>query len=358
MSIRYRDCKKEREKVMVISKKTKLVLIMILTVLGVYIGFRFVLPLFTPFVVAYFISWILLPIVRFLNQKLKFPKMTASILSLIFTGGIFIWVFGYLMNLLFSQIITLLKNMPIYLAILADKVDMFCVGFDKFLGTPSGTARGVVDNQIDHVLVIMKTRVIPGMTARSLQLAIGIVGLVGIFLFIIVSILLLLKDNEAYKESFRKSPLYQEIHLITGKLSETGIAYFKTQMILMCLISGVCFAGLMLTGNKYALLIGIGIGLFDAFPILGSGLILVPWSIISFINQDIYTAAVLLTLYFICQILRQFLEPKLLGNRIGIKPVYTLMSIYAGLKVFGVAGFFLGPLAMIIIVTIVKQYSM
>ncbi len=342
---------------MLLTKKTKLLSIICVAVVGVYIGFRFLLPLFTPFIFAYFIAWILFPVVKFLSGKLRFPRMVSSIMSLALVGGILTFIFSYLSKLLFSQIVTLLKNMPIYLNILASKVDTFCKSFDKLFGIESGTMREVVDNQIDNVIIIVRTRVIPSVTAKSLHLAIGIIGLTGILLIIIVSCLLLLKDEEKYKESFKSNCFYPDIHLITGKLSETGIAYLKTQTILMCIISLICFLGLMLIGNKYALLIGIGIGIFDAFPILGSGLILVPWSIISFVNQDIYSAAVLLTLYLICQIVRQFLEPKLLGNRIGIKPVFTLMSIYAGLQLFGFTGFFLGPLGMIIIVTIVKEAS-
>jgi len=340
---------------MLANKKIKLAGILIVVILGVYLGFRFILPLFTPFVIAYFISWILLPIVRFLSEKLKFSKIIASILSLLFVGGILFWGLGYLGNVFVNQIVTLLKNMPIYLAILADKLDKFCNGCDKLFDIELGTARALLDTQFDYVLVVMRTKVLPGITAYSLQLAISIAGAVGVVLIVIVSTLLLLKDSDKYKDSFKKMYLYPEIHLITGKLSETGIAYLKTQAILMLCISGICSLGLMLLGNKYALLIGIGIGIFDAFPILGSGLILVRWSIITLVGGDIYGAAILLTLYFICQIMRQFLEPKLLGNRIGIKPVYTLMAVYVGFKLFGFAGFFLGPLSMVVMVTIIRE---
>jgi predicted PurR-regulated permease PerM len=136
-----------------------------------------------------------------------------------------------------------------------------------------------------------------------------------------------------------------------------GIAYLRTQAIMMTFIAVLCCVGLLLIGNKYALIIGIGIGIFDAFPILGSGLILVPWGIAELFNRNLYSAAVLLTLYLGCQLTRQFLEPRLLGNRIGIKPVYTLMAMYIGVKVFGFPGFLLGPLGLVIITTIVKEYK-
>jgi sporulation integral membrane protein YtvI len=337
------------------NKKMKFICILCITTLGVFLGFKFIIPLFGPFLVAYFFAWILSPLVRFLFEKIKMPKLTAAILSLTFVGGAIVWGIGYIGNILINQILVLLRNLPIYLNMLIGKVDSFCKGCDKLLGIQIGTMRGVLDDNMDSVLIVVKTRIIPTLTTRSLYLAIGIVEMVGIILVVIVTILLILKDNEKYKVSFKKLTLYDEIHIVTGRLSETGIAYLKTQAILMALIAVICSCGLLLTKNKYALLIGIGIGIFDAFPILGSGLILIPWGIISLFNQDIYTAAILFTLYLLCQLIRQFLEPKLLGNRIGIQPVYTLMSMYVGFSLFGFIGFFLGPIGLIIIITIMNE---
>jgi len=86
-------------------------------------------------------------------------------------------------------------------------------------------------------------------------------------------------------------------------------------------------------------------------------MILIPWSIITLINGNIYAAAVLITTYLICQIIREVLEPKLIGSRIGIKPLYTLISMYIGLKLFGVAGFILGPIGLIIIITVIRMQN-
>lgn len=337
------------------NNKVKLLCILCITTLGVFLGFKFIVPLFAPFLFAYFFAWILSPLVRFLYEKIKMPKLTSAILSLIFVGGFLVWGIGYLGNILICQLIVLLKNLPVYLNIFGSKVDSFCGAGDKLLGITSGTMKGVFDDNMANVLIVVKTKLMPSLTTRSLYLAIGIVEIVGIILVVIVTILLILKDNDKYKDSFKGLTFYDEIHIVTSKLSVTGIAYLKTQSILMALIAVICTCGLLLTKNKYALLIGIGIGVFDAFPILGSGLILVPWGIISLINRDIYTAAILLTLYLICQLIRQFLEPKLLGNRIGIQPVYTLMSMYIGFRLFGFVGFLLGPIGLIIIITIMKE---
>lgn len=338
-----------------LDKKTKLVCVMVITVIGVYFGFEYILPLFVPFLVAYFIAWVLRPIVGFLNHKLRMPRLIAGILSLGLLGTGAVWLMIYLLTILVEQIVYFLKNIPIYLAVISEKMDSLCDGCDGFLGVQLGSARGLMDTNMDNLLNTVKTVLIPKLTLKSFDYAINVVEVLGVLLIILVSIVLLIKDEAEYNKSFQSMVFYKDIHLVTSKLSQTGIAYLRAQAILMLFIGGICTGGLLILHNKYALLIGIGIGIFDAFPVLGSGLILIPWSIISLLNKNVYDAAILMTLYFCCQVVRQCLEPKLLGNRIGIKPVYTLMSMYIGVRLFGFAGFFLGPLGLVIINTVIKE---
>ncbi len=338
-----------------LDNKTKVLLIMILTILGVYIGFEYVLPLFIPFILAYFIAWMLSPIVRFLNHKLRIHKTIGSLLTIGLTGALFICGILYLLNILLKQIVIFLKNLPIHISVVSSYLDSFCSGCDKLLGMQIGSARSMLDGNIEKMLNIVKNDLIPQITVHSFDIALNFVGILGVILIVIVSATLLMKDETEYKKSFQNTIFYPDVHIVTGKLSETGIAYLRAQAIMMIFVAALCTGALLLLKNEYALLIGIAIGVFDAFPILGSGLILVPWSIISLFNKDLYSAAVLMTLYLACQILRQCLEPKLLGNRIGIKPVYTLMSMYIGIRLFGFAGFLLGPLGLVIITTVVKE---
>lgn len=339
----------------IISNKAKFIVIIILSILGVYFGFEYILPLFTPFILAYFVAWILLPVVRFLNKKLHMPRIIGGILSLILLSIIVTFVIYNLISLFMKQLTVLIKNIPIYVSVISGHIDDICSSCDNLFGIELGTVRELFDSNMENVVVLVRTEVMPEITSQSIRLAIGMLGAVGVVIFTIVSILLLIKDEAEYKRIFQRSIFYHDIHKITSKLSETGIAYLRTQAIMMIFIAGWCTLGLLLIKNKYAFLIGIGIAVFDAFPVLGSGLILVPWSIISLINKDIFPAAILLTVYLGCQIIRQVIEPRLLGNRIGIKPIFTLMSMYIGARVFGIPGFLLGPIGLVIIMTIVRE---
>jgi sporulation integral membrane protein YtvI len=222
-------------------------------------------------------------------------------------------------------------------------------------GLKDGSIRIMVDHGLESMVEYVQVDLLPKMTQKTIMIAISVAGLVAIILIILVATVLFIKDMEEYKAGLKKSEFYPAVHKITQKLSDTGIAYMKTQMIIMTIIAGVNALGFFILKNPYALLIGIIVGVFDAFPVLGSGLILVPWSISMVLQKKFMAAAIIMTVFTVCQIIREILEPRLLGNKIGIRPIYNMMAMYVGLQLFGVTGFFLGPLSLVIIRTVVNE---
>ena len=86
---------------------------------------------------------------------------------------------------------------------------------------------------------------------------------------------------------------------------------------------------------KYPMLAALAIGFVDALPILGSGTVIIPWAIISAVNGDIKLAVGLLIVYAIIIITRQLLEPRIVSKHIGIHPIFTLIAMYTGFKLYG-----------------------
>lgn len=103
---------------------------------------------------------------------------------------------------------------------------------------------------------------------------------------------------------------------------------------------------------KYPLLIALITAFVDALPILGSGTVLVPWAIISALDGDINLGIALVVLWIIMCVVRQFIEPKVVSNKLGIHPIFTLIAMYTGFKILGVIGMLIGPIALIIIKSI------
>ena len=138
------------------------------------------------------------------------------------------------------------------------------------------------------------------------------------------------------------------------RLKATGFAYLKAQGIIIFIVAAVCVTGLLIIKNPYAILLGITIGVVDAFPIFGSGSILIPWAVVELVQKDFFQGAVLITLYVITLLLREIMEPRLMGKEMGLKPLYVLMSVYVGIKLFGLGGIILGPVGLTILKTVME----
>ncbi len=332
--------------------KIKGPILLVLITLGVYLCLRFLLGLVLPFLIAYFLAWIIRPVTESLHRRWRIPRILGGSAALLLLVAVFGTSICLLINILIKQSITFIRNLPIYMDAIAEKLDHICSGCDAMFGLDGGTIRGFVDENLLSGYNRLKANLMPELTEHTISITIWIIGFFGVSLIIFVSAVLIAKDLPELRERFEKMSSYEDIHKVTQKLSEAGVAYLRSQLIIMIIIAVICVLGLTLLKNNYAFLIGIGIAIMDALPVLGSGLVLVPWAIVMLVNGNIYQAAILVTIFLVCQVTREILEPKLIGNRIGVKPLFTLIAIYAGVKLFGFAGFFLGPIGLIIIRTV------
>ena len=156
-------------------------------------------------------------------------------------------------------------------------------------------------------------------------------------------------DMSSIRSSVKKNIFGKEIIYLGRRLKTVLGNYLKTELIIMAITCVICCVGLFIMKNPYALLLGIVIGFVDALPILGTGTIFLPWVLVLVFMHRLKQASMIMILYLICYYTRQFLEPKLMGDKFGMSPTVMLITIYAGLKLFGVMGVFTGPVALILI---------
>lgn len=138
------------------------------------------------------------------------------------------------------------------------------------------------------------------------------------------------------------------------KLSETLKGYLKAYLSIMLLTFLEVFLGLTILGVNYAFLISAIVAVVDILPVLGTGTVLIPWAIFSFVSSDPKMGIGLLVLYAVVLIVRQLAEPKIVGNTLGLHPLATLASLYIGIKLLGIAGIFLGPIVAILLSSVFK----
>ncbi|MBQ7737968.1 MAG: sporulation integral membrane protein YtvI [Oscillospiraceae bacterium] len=125
--------------------------------------------------------------------------------------------------------------------------------------------------------------------------------------------------------------------------------FLKSYFIIFCVTAGEIALGMWIIGVSRPLVVGVVVAALDAFPIVGSGSVLVPWSIIELITGSIPRGLGILALYAVVTVIRQIIEPRIVGKRVGLRPVITLVCMYAGTRLFGPVGLFGLPIAAAIV---------
>ena len=128
------------------------------------------------------------------------------------------------------------------------------------------------------------------------------------------------------------------------ELGHTALGFGKAQLILFGVNFVVITIGMIIAGlGWWSPLIAIGISLLDLLPVIGSGIVFVPWAIIALLAKNPHMAIVVGATYITMVVLRMILDPVITGKNIGLSPWITLLASVGGLILFGGAGMILGP---------------
>ena len=119
--------------------------------------------------------------------------------------------------------------------------------------------------------------------------------------------------------------------------------------MILLVIGSVCAVVLGLTGIEGGIVYGMITGIMDTLPFIGTGIMLIPLAFFQLLSGNYWQGIVIICLYAVCALLREFLEPKLIGDKVGIWPVGILFSVFAGMKLFGIVGIIKGPIGLVII---------
>jgi sporulation integral membrane protein YtvI len=129
--------------------------------------------------------------------------------------------------------------------------------------------------------------------------------------------------------------------------SKALTGFIKAEFIIFLVMMFCSILGLYFLKTKYFIIMGIITGLFGILPVLGVGIILVPWAFFAFIAGNNVFAIELLLLTALITVIRHVIEPKILGDKIGLDPLFVLISMYNGLETTGIIGLIIGPFILI-----------
>ncbi len=336
-------------------KKLYFILYIVLVLIVVYLLFKLGIFLF-PFTLALFFSIMTQPFSRFLEKKLKFSQKIATIVSIILFLVIFLGFISLSTLRLSGEIYKLSINLNKYSK---EAQSLWNTAIDKIYSLLGYFPEGFdeqVKNSINGFIRIGTSKL--GSFINSLINF--ITSIPTIILYICITILstffISLDKNKimAFLEQQFPESWIKKVYNIKREMFNVLGSYIRAQIILMT----ICFFELLISFNilsflkfnlQYPLIFSIVICIIDALPILGAGAVLLPWSLISFVTGDINLGLALLVIYFLVLSVRQMLEPKLISQNLGVHPLVTLISMYSGFKFFGVIGFLIGPVVMIIL---------
>ncbi|MDR1067335.1 MAG: sporulation integral membrane protein YtvI [Clostridiales bacterium] len=138
-------------------------------------------------------------------------------------------------------------------------------------------------------------------------------------------------------------------------LADTVFKYIKAYITLMLITFAELSIGLSILRTRNAIFIAAGAALFDALPIFGAGGIIIPWIIVKLITADYSYAIGLAILYAAITLVRNIIEPKIIGDQLGLNPILSLMSIYLGFRLLGVPGMIMFPITLQIFIALHKK---
>lgn len=348
------------------SRKLKKTLLILGVTGAVYLSFRYLLPLIIPFLVAYVFALGLRPSALWLEKKCRFQFREKNIgIPLAVIGGIEITllmvIFGALLYVggrkLCLEARLLFENLPGMVSRLDRWLTGNCFWMERILKLPDGCVVRMAREMITGGGRALKNSAMPFLMVNTMTVVKCLVEVTVITVILFIATILSLQEMEDIRARRDRSMFRREFAMLGDRLVSVGKAWFKTQGIIMLSTMIICTLGLFLMGNPYSILLGIGIGLLDALPIFGTGTVLIPWALFSLLGKNWVYFIGLLVIYLICYFLRQIMEAKIMSGQVGLTPLEALVSMYVGLKLFGLLGFILGPMGLLIIEDIVELYE-
>ena len=336
-------------------KKLYFILYIVLVLIVVYLLFKLGIFLF-PFTLALFFSILTQPFSRFLQKKLQFSQKIATIVSIILFLVIFLAFISLSALRLSGEIYKLSINLNKYSK---DFQSLWNHTIDRVYSLLGYFPEGF-DEQVKSSIngfIRMGTSKLGSFINSLINFITSIPTIILYICITILSTFFISLDKKkimTFLEQQFPETWIKKVYNIKREMFNVLGSYIRAQIILMT----ICFFELLISFNllsflkfnlPYPLIFSIIICIIDALPILGAGAVLLPWSLISFATGDIKLGLALLGIYFLVLSVRQMLEPKLISQNLGVHPLVTLISMYSGFKFFGVIGFLIGPVVMIIL---------
>lgn len=318
------------------------------------------IKIFLPVIVALLLFLCANPLNKILKKRVG-ASLAAfiSLFAILFIGGGAVWL---VISKLFSEIKSLALDFPSFssnssetVRYIAGRLSAFGARTKDFMPESSAAS-----NFFEALVESLKGQ-LQVFLSKSASIIIDFAKNVPtVFITAFAAILssyFFLKDTHIIASFFRNffgDKLYEKTKFSFLRVTGMLRCYLKAQLMVESIIFAVLLAGFFILRVKYAFLMSLITAVVDAIPVLGTGTILLPWAIVSIILGDGVVGWGLVSLYGVCLVTRQIIEPKIVGANLGIHPVVSIISIYLGMRFLGFLGLVLGPIIALLLKSLIN----
>lgn len=330
----------------------------LLLLLGCWLGLRFLLDTATPFLLAIPLALAAEPLVKTLQKRLKLPRGIASALGVVLVLTLTVLLVATLFALLIRELGSLAGIMP-------DLEQAALSGLDSLEGWLLGLARkapkgvGAVLTHGVEGMFSNSSALLDQASSKLLALASGLLkslpdSALGLGTWVLATFMLSsrLPKIRQWLVSQLPESWHQRIAPSLSALKKTLGRWLLAQGKLVLITFSLLTAGFLFLRIDHALLWAAAVCLVDILPILGTGTVLIPWSLVCFLQGDTFLALGILGIYTMITLVRSVLEPRFVGKGLGLDPLLTLLAIYVGYRLWGLLGMLIAPLLAVAVTQI------
>ena len=315
-----------------------------------------IMLLFMPFIIGWFLAWLANPLVRFFEEKIKIKRKAGSALVIVSViAGICLLIYA-VGNRLFKELLGLLRVVPD----MWQNLQVEFVGFTrKWSGVIESLPKEVVEKAGELGEIIgNEVGIIVGELSMPTADAVGnfagnIPGAVIAVIMCLLSAYFFVAEKDYVPNLLKKmlpASWTKKCLLLKQTTIDVILGYLKAQFKIEIWVYLIITVGFMLLRIRYGYLIAIPVALLDILPVFGTGTVLVPWTLFKLLSGDYIYALGLMIIWGVSQLVRQIIQPKMIGDSMGMAPIPTLVLLYVGYKLAGVVGMIVAvPLGILVL---------
>lgn len=320
--------------------------LLLAAILVCFLFFKYLSPIFLPFIIGWLMSLLFNPLADKL-QNYRIPRGISALLGILLLFAALGLLGFWSGTSIIDRIRNISENLPYYMGLAEAKLQEFWAQFDAFLAKLPAELQESARQFQSEASGLLLSLLPKGGGALG-----GVSGFFIGFFVALISAYFFTKDRDLIREEYQEhiAPLLGlSVNTTKKELKASVWGYIKTQFILMGFTFTITITAMLVMKSPHPFLLSIIIAIIDSLPFFGSGFILWPGAVIHLVMGNTFLSIGYMALYGIIQVMRQILQPKILGTQIGLHPLLTLFSMYFGFKCIGVLGLIIGPIIAVIL---------